>query len=92
MIKITIDGFEVEHMRDVHQQFSRALTFPEYYGYNLDALWDQLTSLTEELIVEIKHKETLRQKLMNHYQPLMTLLKALDQEGNLSLLSGDGND
>ena len=40
---ITIDCNGVENPRQMHALLASALSFPEYYGYNLDALFDCLT-------------------------------------------------
>lgn len=39
--------------QDVHQALAQALSFPGYYGRNLDALYDCLTDLTDtQLVIE----------------------------------------
>lgn len=45
---ITIDCNRIEAPRQLHTAFAEALEFPAWYGNNLDALHDCLTSLTEE--------------------------------------------
>ncbi|MBQ7356351.1 MAG: barstar family protein [Clostridia bacterium] len=41
--KYKIDFSNVENYRDIHKTIKEALDFPDYYGENLDALWDCLT-------------------------------------------------
>ena len=50
MKQITIDctGFSKE---DLHRALAETLDFPEWYGNNLDALYDQLTELSQETLV-----------------------------------------
>jgi len=38
-----IDGNMIKNMDDFHDQISKALPFPDYYGRNFDALWDVLS-------------------------------------------------
>ena len=46
-------------MADVHAAFSDALSFPEYYGANLDALHDMIIEMTDEIIVIAVNTEQL---------------------------------
>lgn len=40
---IVIDGKDINSRDDFHDVIKKALNLPEYYGRNLDALWDCLT-------------------------------------------------
>lgn len=42
MKKAAIDFTNCKYTRELHQQIQKALNFPDYYGKNLDALWDCL--------------------------------------------------
>lgn len=48
MKSVTIDCRQIETPRQLHAAFAEAMAFPAWYGNNLDALHDSLTSLTEE--------------------------------------------
>lgn len=43
MRKIMIDGRDFENIEVLHDVLKDKLDFPNYYGRNLDALWDCLT-------------------------------------------------
>ncbi len=43
MNKAVINGEQIRSMSDLHQTLKKELALPEYYGENLDALWDCLT-------------------------------------------------
>ena len=45
MIRLVIDGKAVTDMDALHDLFARELDLPEWYGRNLDALYDILTGL-----------------------------------------------
>lgn len=45
MKEITIDCTMIEDPGVLHQTLAEALSFPDWYGHNLDALYDALTSL-----------------------------------------------
>ena len=58
MRKITLDfGGSVSEAaltrREIHEYIAEKMAFPEYYGHNLDALYDCLTDITEPTAVGI---------------------------------------
>lgn len=44
---ITLDASKMTERREAHTYLQEELNFPEYYGRNLDALYDCLTDLDE---------------------------------------------
>ncbi|WP_406364791.1 barstar family protein [Streptomyces sp. NBC_01546] len=56
-MRIEIDGAAILSQRDLHEFLSRALDFGPYYGANLSALWDRLSTDVERP-VEIVWKES----------------------------------
>ena len=63
MKEITIDCRGFVPRSDLHQAFARALSFPEWYGNNLDALHDMLTSLGEDIQLSLLHWEDAEKSL-----------------------------
>ena len=51
-MNVTIDCSLIHTREDLHRVFAEALSFPEYYGKNLDALHDCLTSLSGTVRME----------------------------------------
>ena len=47
MKQITLDGNILADAAAVHEYLKEQLAFPEYYGKNLDALYDCLTDLDD---------------------------------------------
>ena len=45
----TIDGAAMLSRESAHAELKRALDLPEYYGANLDALWDCVSAMDAEL-------------------------------------------
>ena len=43
------------------------LNLPEYFGYNLDALYDCLTEIGIETTIQIKNKDLVKQDLLNTF-------------------------
>lgn len=56
-MRIEIDGAAILSERDLHNILSQALDFGPYYGANLSALWDRLSSDVERP-VEIVWKQS----------------------------------
>lgn len=48
MIEITLNALELSTKEAVHDYLMEAFEFPDYYGKNLDALYDCLTELGPE--------------------------------------------
>ena len=55
MKEITINCANVASMAEIHDILARELGFPDWYGKNLDALHDCLTSLCEETKITFLH-------------------------------------
>lgn len=53
MNKFTIDCKAISDRGDMHDTLASALGFPGWYGKNLDALADMLTSIGEETLIEL---------------------------------------
>ena len=47
MKTIVIDFSECKYPLDLHKEIREKLELPEWYGNNLDALWDMLTGFIE---------------------------------------------
>ena len=48
MRKVTIDLRYAQNKDELHEGLSAGFHFPDYYGRNLDALYDMLTQITED--------------------------------------------
>ena len=51
-MNVTIDCSRIRTRDDLHRTFSSALSFPSWYGSNLDALHDQLTAISGTIRLE----------------------------------------
>ena len=66
---------------NVHEYFARKLPLPDYYGNNLDALYDVLTSLPE---TTVKIRGTV--KTEQGERVLAVLRDAAEENDNLTLI------
>ena len=53
MKTVTLDGAVLASKEALHQTLAQALSFPDWYGGNLDALFDCLTDLSEEVSITL---------------------------------------
>lgn len=53
MRRVVLDLNQMNSEQDVHTYLKEQLRFPEHYGENLDALYDMLTELSENVCVEL---------------------------------------
>lgn len=55
MKEITVNCAEIGSMQQLHETLARELSFPEWYGKNLDALHDCLTAICEDTKITFLH-------------------------------------
>lgn len=75
-----IDLTGVDTYGEFHNRMSNALSFPEYYGNNLDALHDMLTECGEETVITFLHTEEMREALPAYVEKLEKLFADAMQE------------
>ena len=74
-------------MEEVHGLLARALDLPEWYGRNLDALFDCLTDAYEPVAVRLLREDELRERLGCRSGALIRLLRrAAEESPNVTLL------
>jgi len=56
-MKLIIDGRNFDSRESLHEFISGELRFPDWYGNNLDALYDCLSDVFEETEIEIINRE-----------------------------------
>ena len=60
---ITIDGLSIKKKEDFYQNIKKELNAPQYFGNNLDALYDLLTEQPDILQIKFIHYNMMRQQL-----------------------------
>lgn len=63
-----------------HKYIGEILNFPHYYGENLDALWDILSTYGKELKITFLHSDHLKKNLEGYGVKLIDLFKELEEE------------
>lgn len=59
MKKVEIDGSIIKNNRILHMYLRYAFNLPSYYGENLDALYDILSSTDKSYLIELNNKASL---------------------------------
>lgn len=80
MKEIIIDGEKIDDMADIHSFFAKELSFPEWYGNNLDALRDCLTDISYEITVTVINRDMLFEKLNVRYGRFLKTLEYSEKE------------
>ena len=82
-MELIIDGSALPEAAAVHDLFTRALDLPEWYGRNLDALYDVLTERGEPLRLLVRNREALAEYAEDL---LRTLVEAAAENPALELV------
>ena len=87
MREITIDCRGFIPRSALHKTFAKALSFPDHYGNNLDALHDCLTSIGEDTSLLLLHWEAAEKDLGKYAQALKRVLTdSANQNPHLHIL------
>ena len=60
---ITIDGLSIKKKEDFYENIKKELNAPQYFGNNLDALYDLLTEQPDILQIKFIYYNMMRQQL-----------------------------
>ena len=87
MESITLDGEQMLNRRMAHDHLAERLQFPDYYGRNLDALYDLLSERMKPTQLVIWHKRTILSWLGGYGEALcQTLEDAAQANPQLEIL------
>ena len=77
---VFLDGEKIASPAELHRVFAETLSFPDYYGKNLDALRDCLTDVREPVTVIAVNTALLRKNLGRKWKPFLRLMDDLQNE------------
>ena len=81
MQNIVLDFTGCKHLFSIHTILKDSFGFPEWYGKNLDALWDCLYNYCDwELHVSIKGLNTLPQELDEYIKKMFIVFERVQSE------------
>lgn len=79
MNKVILNGKRMVTKEKAHAYLKRKFDFPDYYGKNLDALWDLLSVWDKELEIVILNKADVIENLEGYGNSLLKLFDELDE-------------
>lgn len=77
---VFLDGQKIGGIGQVHEIFSSSLSFPDYYGKNLDALHDCLTDISDPVGVIIVNVKAFEKALGRRARGFFALMEDLANE------------
>ncbi len=81
MKKIKIDCKKIYSKEAFHKEIARLMDFDEYYGENLDALWDELTQ-EKEFKISLINSKYLILNLDDYGEQILNLFDEIKQESD----------
>ena len=92
MKQATLDSYDLTGIDDLHDKIAEGFEFPEYYGGNLDALYDMLTT-GGDMELRLMHREALQMLPGNYGQRFLeTLEDAANDQPRFRLVYPDEDD
>ena len=74
-MNVILDGNLILDREMLHDVLAEELQLPEWYGRNLDALYDCLTDVREETMITLRNRDALEEHLGSYGHRLMRLLE-----------------
>lgn len=76
----SLDGERITDREVLHDILAAEFRFPDWYGRNLDALYDCLTDIREETEVRISQRTIMERNLGGYSQLLLKVLQDASKE------------
>jgi len=80
MKEIWLNGAKMTDRESTHAYLKRKLSLPDYYGNNLDALWDCLSTDFSPKKIIIFNTEKLRENLGSYGELIINLLREIARD------------
>ena len=80
MKQVILDGTGIFSRDQLHDALQQSLSLPQWYGRNLDALFDCLTDIAEPVQLTLQGRLALRVHLGRYAESLERVLKRAAQE------------
>lgn len=81
--EVIINGSELLNREVCHSYLKEQLELPPYYGCNLDALWDILSTWDYDVCFVVIHYQKIREYLGQYGEDLISVFLEAAEENNL---------
>lgn len=75
MMEIRLDGRRMNTREIAHQYIKWKLNLPEYYGKNLDALWDMLSTYSDPIEICFLNEDSLIDQLGDYGEAIIEVFQ-----------------
>jgi ribonuclease inhibitor len=80
-MEVILKGAKIKSISDFHAQIKEVLELPNYYGQNLDALWDCLTGWIEMPLTLIWEDSNVSKENLGEYaEKIFNILRDAEKE------------
>lgn len=79
---ILLDGNKMTSKKEVHKYLKETFNFPDYYGENLDALWDLLSTKNERISISLLHEEKLYENLGRYGKLIVEVFSEVEKSND----------
>ena len=79
-MRVVLDLSAIESAEELHREIAQGLSFPAWYGGNLDALHDCLTDLSDPVHLTVLHAQALEDALGAYCRSFQRVLSDSAQE------------
>jgi ribonuclease inhibitor len=81
-----LDALKMTDIEETHKYLAKELGFPDYYGNNLDALYDCLTEYCYDSFIVIKNSDAMKTNLGDYAKKLTKVFFDASKESEMYLI------
>ena len=82
-MELRLNGSILADRQQLHKEITRQLQLPEYYGENLDALWDVLTEWSQPLQIIVEKSDVLTRQLGGYGEMVLQLFQEAEEQNKV---------
>ena len=79
MMRVELDGRGMRDRASVHAQLKERLELPDYYGRNLDALYDILTERNQPMTIVLSGASEMQAQLGSYAEAILETLRQVEK-------------